>query len=57
MEELDTNFLQYHNLRDPTLTDTQKFEEETIDIFKTVLSLRKERSGMVSSNSYFRVLT
>ena len=57
MEELDTHFQQYQNLRDPTPTDTQRFEEETIDIFKTVLSLRKERSGMVSSYSYFMVLT
>ena len=52
MEELDSHFLQYQNLRDPTHTDTQRFEEETIDIFKTVLSLRKERSGMVSFYSY-----
>ena len=47
MEELDNHFLQYQNLLDISQNDSQRFDEESIDIFKTVLTLRKERSGMV----------
>ena len=48
MEELDAHFKQHQNLHDQFQNNVKEPEEESIDIFKTVLSLRKERSGMVS---------
>ena len=47
MEKLDNHFQQYRSLLDVSRNDSQRFDEESIDIFKTVLTLRKERSGMV----------